>query len=157
MQMSEVRGQRSVTREEIIRAARSLLGTPFLHQGKLKETGFDCRGYLIAILHEFGIEPRHQHRDDYPRHPDPKEFRAALESELDLVPVADLKRADVVLLRELNQTDEEATHCGVIDEGPYGRLLLHTTWRHERCVEEPYRDAYQRLTVAAFRFPGVID
>ena len=149
----------------IVAAARSFVGIPFRHQGRDPETGLDCRGLLFAICAKLGHQPRHQHRDDYARDPDPKEFRAGLESELDLIwegPTSDLRPptsvfpGDVFLIRFPRATPEEATHCGVLADGLYEPMLIHSFCNGYAgaVIEEPLR-RWQEYLVAAFRFPGV--
>lgn len=47
-----------VTREAIIAAARSWLGTPYHHQASLKGVGSDCLGLIRGIWRElYGPEP----------------------------------------------------------------------------------------------------
>jgi len=148
-------GPAPITRDAIVAAARSFLGVPFRHQGVDPETGLDCRGLLIAVARKLGHEPRHEHRMNYKRHPDPAEFRAALESELEEIAVSDADDGDVVLVRALKQKPEEATHAGILASGRYERMIIHATDSDRQVLEEPYRPGHVRLAVAAFRFPGV--
>jgi NlpC/P60 family putative phage cell wall peptidase len=47
-----------VTREAIVKAARSWLGTPYHHQASLKGAGADCLGLIRGIWRElYGPEP----------------------------------------------------------------------------------------------------
>lgn len=61
-------------REQIVAEAQTWLGTPYHHQGCLKNVGVDCGMILVAVFHAVGlipqIDPRpyphdwHLHRDD---------------------------------------------------------------------------------------------
>ena len=144
-----------ITRKAIIAAANKFVDVPFRHQGRDAEFGLDCRGLLFAISSALGHTPRHQHRDNYQVNPDPKEFRAGLENELEETPVADALPGDVLLLRELRQQPGEETHVGVLVPGDYELMLIHATWFNERVVKEPLRPGHRRLASAAFRFPGL--
>ncbi len=44
-----------ISRANIVSTARSYLGTPFQHQGRLKGVGVDCVGLLIGIARELGV------------------------------------------------------------------------------------------------------
>jgi NlpC/P60 family putative phage cell wall peptidase len=47
-----------VTREAIVKAARSWLGTPYHHQASVKGVGADCLGLIRGIWRElYGAEP----------------------------------------------------------------------------------------------------
>jgi NlpC/P60 family putative phage cell wall peptidase len=43
------------TRADIIAYARTLLGTPYRHQGRLPGVGLDCVGVLVAVATHFGL------------------------------------------------------------------------------------------------------
>lgn len=49
-----------VTRDDIIREARALIGVPFLHQGRDRVLGLDCVGVLAAVADALEIP----HSDD---------------------------------------------------------------------------------------------
>lgn len=41
---------------EILGAARSMLGTPFHHQGRLPGVGLDCAGLIVCAFRAVGVE-----------------------------------------------------------------------------------------------------
>ncbi len=41
-------------REDFVRVARSYIGTPFHHQGRLPGVGLDCAGVIVCALAECG-------------------------------------------------------------------------------------------------------
>ena len=43
-----------MTRDELINSARSYLGTPFHHQGRLPHVGLDCAGLVVCAASENG-------------------------------------------------------------------------------------------------------
>lgn len=160
-----------VTRAAIVEAAHGFIGVPFRHQGRDPRFGVDCRGLFFAIAAQLGIQPRHEHRNDYDRNPDPKEFRAALESEFDLlVEIADraslkhppldlslVQPGDIFLIRFPRCTPEEATHGAVFaGDGPFEPMLIHAYSNdHDGAViKEPLR-RWEPYLVAAFTWPGL--
>ncbi len=44
----------TINRVEIVAVARSWLGTPWIHQGRLKDIGVDCGGLIISLGKELG-------------------------------------------------------------------------------------------------------
>ncbi len=46
----------SVAREHIVQIARSWLGTPFVHQGRVKGKGCDCLGLVLGVGAEAGVK-----------------------------------------------------------------------------------------------------
>ncbi len=43
---------------DIIRTARSYIGTPFHHHGRLKNIGVDCLGLLIGVAKELNLNDK---------------------------------------------------------------------------------------------------
>lgn len=44
-------------REKVIQEARSWLGTPYHHEGRVKGVGVDCAMLLVAVYHACGLIP----------------------------------------------------------------------------------------------------
>lgn len=42
-------------KEQIIAKAREFIGTPYLHQGRVKGAGIDCCGLVIQVAKELGL------------------------------------------------------------------------------------------------------
>ena len=56
--LSKAERENIARREEIVRLARSWIGTPYQHQGSLKGVGADCLGLLRGVWREaVGEEP----------------------------------------------------------------------------------------------------
>lgn len=151
--------QAIITREAIVAAARSFLGVKYRHQGVDPESGVDCRGLLICVAGRLGVQTKDEHRMNYKRQPDPDEFRAALEGELERIPIADAGPGDVLHLFFPRQGPEEATHAGILAAGQYEPLMLihaFATRLGGSVIEEPLR-RWERYVAGAFRFPGMAD
>lgn len=43
------------TRNDVVETARSFIGTPFVHQGRLPGVGLDCVGVLLAVADKLSI------------------------------------------------------------------------------------------------------
>lgn len=71
------------TRADIIAYARTLIGTPFDHQGRLPGVAIDCGGVLVAIASHFSLP--HNDFINYQRQPAPALFREVLLENLDQV------------------------------------------------------------------------
>lgn len=139
-------------RDAIIREARSLIGVPFVHQGRDARFGVDCRGMLLVIADRIGYRLSREWRSDYARNPDGAEFREALEAELQSLPSLEYAQpGDVFLIRFPRQTSGEATHVAMLAEGPYESMLIHSyaTDAGGQVTEEPRR-RWEPYLVAAF-------
>lgn len=56
-----------MTRDDVIREARALCGTPFHHQARLPGVGIDCVGVGVCVARALGIAVIDS--NDYPRRP----------------------------------------------------------------------------------------
>ncbi|MDQ3819361.1 MAG: NlpC/P60 family protein [Acidobacteriota bacterium] len=152
--MSEMALQ--IRREDVVRAARSLLGVPWVHQGDDPAYGVDCKGMLISMAASFNY-PVKPYSKDYRRRSPGAELRAHLESEMDEIAVEEVRAGDCVLIKF--PRDEEARHVGLIADGLYERTIIHAYEPNEgkgRVLEEPFR-RWRPYVVAAFRWKGIVD
>jgi cell wall-associated NlpC family hydrolase len=145
-----------ITREDIVREARSLLGVPFKHQNSDPRTGgVDCRGVLEWIAHKLTGRPLPVH--DYRRQPSGQEFYEKLKAEMDELLLDDAREGDVVLIKFPRA--EEARHAGVLAQGPYELMIIHAFEREMpgKVIEGTYRGWPRKCAVTAFRFRGLVD
>lgn len=64
----------TMERHAVVQEARSWLGTPYHHQGRVKGAGVDCGTFLLEVFHRAGLIPHvdpgpyshdwHMHRED---------------------------------------------------------------------------------------------
>lgn len=77
----------SITRTELIEAARKYVGVPYAHQGRSAEVGLDCGGLLLLMGRDTGISSL-EHLG-YATRPDGETFERLLDEELDRLPVVE--------------------------------------------------------------------
>lgn len=146
----------TVTREDIQREARALVGVPFKHQHSDPATGgLDCRGLLEYLA--FRLYGRPIPLRDYRRRPSGREFYEQLAAEMDEILPREARAGDVVMIQL--PRDDEPRHAGVLAEGPFELMIIHAFERDEpgEVIEEPFRGWPQRRARHAFRFRGVVD
>jgi cell wall-associated NlpC family hydrolase len=110
--------------EEIIRRARSLVGTPFRPQGRDPTIGLDCVGLILCV---FGI-PADSVPGDYRMR---GQHRRLIQAKLEpwFGPVAQVERGDVLLCSVSRDQLHLAISCG--------RSFVHADARFRRIVEVP--------------------
>lgn len=155
----------SITRADIVREARAVIGVPFKHQHSDPSTGgLDCRGLLEWIAFRLTNRPLPEVHN-YRREPDGREFYDRLKAEMDEIALEDAREGDVVMIKF--PRDDEARHAGVLTRGPgvegpdsEGELMIVHAFERERpgqVVEQPFRGWPQKCATAAFRFRELAD
>lgn len=140
----------TVTRQDIIAAARTYLGTPHHHQGRLRGVGVDCIGLISGVGKALGLTG-HDHRR-YSRHPD----GVTLIRELDkgLVWMKGCKcnaEPGDVLVFWMDRAKKKPQHVAILTD--YG--MIHTHQGVGKVVEHRFTGAWARRLVAVYRFPGI--
>lgn len=90
-------------RNEIVLQAREWLGTPFVHQGRLKNEGCDCLGLIMGVASELGLKinniPISEYDEkNYPRVPDGKKLQEKLSEILFKKEKFNAKAGDIFLM-----------------------------------------------------------
>lgn len=136
-----------MTRQEIIDAARQLLGTPWQHQGRVPGIGIDCAGVIIHILKLNGIDYDVQ---GYGRQPDGNMTKHA-DACLRRIRKEDVQPGDVLVFRvkRLPQHIAILTDKGILHANERGGGGL------SKVVETGLSNAWRAHIVAAYAFPWV--
>jgi NlpC/P60 family putative phage cell wall peptidase len=153
-----------VTREAIVAAARSWLGTPYHHQASLKGVGSDCLGLIRGIWRElYGPEPEAMppYTRDWGNATGSETLLAAAGrhlTELDDISAAGLGDVLVFRMRDAGV----AKHAGIIVARPAsggvergGPSRLVHAQEGLGVIEIEFGRWWRRRAAAAFRFPGV--
>ena len=90
-----------LTRAAILTEARSWIGTPWQHQGRLKGVAADCAGMVIEVGKTCGCVPDDGtgDRTDYSMAADPVRMKAALDLMFDRIFLTELKPADILWMK----------------------------------------------------------
>lgn len=78
-----------VSRADLIAEARTWIGTPWIHQGRLKGIATDCVGVVICVPRALGLMPPDFDITGYARDPQPQVMIGYLELYLDRVEPGD--------------------------------------------------------------------
>jgi cell wall-associated NlpC family hydrolase len=153
----------SVTRADVVDAARRYLGAPLRHQGRYHRA-FDCVGLVLAVAEDLAltdVDGRPIRRTDYDRYgPQPVDRAVERECARRLLPgtldaLDALGAGDVVTLR----APFAVCHVGIIsrlEAGDAGDLAVIHAWPGaHKVVEHRIDDAWFRRISAVFQFPTV--
>lgn len=140
-----------MTRAEVVAEARSWIGTPFVHQARLKGIGVDCIGLISQTAKAKGL--LQADATDYSRTPDPARMRSALTQHLDPVPFKDIQPADILWFRVISQPQ----HVGLVTEVTPKLRMVHAYSRKKmnQCIEQDVGGFWRSRIVGCFRFRGL--
>ena len=135
----------TVTREQFVAEARTWLGTPYQHQGRLKGIACDCIGLVICTAQALGLTEFDIR--DYGRRPDGR-LRPVMESHMKKVPLFDAQAADVILF--VWQT--VPLHVGILTDRDH---FIHAYLPNRAVVESRLDGKMRSQVVAAYHLPEV--
>jgi NlpC/P60 family putative phage cell wall peptidase len=156
---------------QIVRIARSWLGTPYVHQASLKGVGCDCLGLLRGIWRElYGEEPEEipPYSLDWAEATGAETLYTALERHCREVTPEQIAAGDIALFRMLPRGP--AKHCGFVASKDLtspnagrserealrvgGALTLIHSRQNKRVSEEPLSAFWRDRLAFAFRLRG---
>lgn len=141
-----------MTRDEIVRSAKSWLGTPYRHQASRKGVGTDCLGLLRGVWRELiGPEPQEMppYTPDWAEALNEETLLQAARDHLVEIPLGTVRRGDVLLFRM--GLGHPAKHCGIVSGTD---RLIHAYWGRAVC-ETRLVPWWTRRCAGGFQFPGV--
>lgn len=130
--------------DDIIKAARACLDTPFKHQGRLPGRALDCAGLIVAVAQAIGAD----YRDvaGYGRSPAGNLLQAALDAQpcLHGVPVLERQSGDVLLMR----FDGDPQHLAICA----GETIIHSYAQVGKVCEHRMAAVWAARIVRVYRF-----
>jgi cell wall-associated NlpC family hydrolase len=132
----------------IVTKAREYLGTPWMHQGRVKHHGVDCVGLLVCVCRELGVVAPDWDVKGYSRIPDGKELMRHLHENLAYIERSDMVPGSVVCVA----FDKHPQHVGIVGDYIHGGLsLIHADSRAGRVVEHRLLLGSTMRYVSAFK------
>lgn len=141
---------------DIVARARSYLGTPFAHRGRLPGVGLDCVGVGICVARDEGLKPRDFDVPPYLMVPDGVTLLKHCREHMDQVTQAQMRAGDMIIVRRGHLPQ----HAGILGDyaaAPGALSIIHSTNEPEyhRVIEQRLMFHNKLRFVAAFRFRGV--
>lgn len=142
-----------IKRADIITAARSYIGTPFVHQGRNRATGLDCIGLIWNVARDVGYD--YQMVNNYSSSPNGARVRAGADNAL-LTPERQgynkLMPGDVFLVWV--SRPGEPQHFGVVGTMSGYLTAIHAFQKVGRVVEHRLVDFWQDRYFKTYLIPG---
>lgn len=125
--------------EAAIQAGRDVIGTPFEHQGRTVETGLDCSGLMLLMMHAGGWvarNPEVTYTTDYSRHGSWRNILKGLQCEGYQIALEDAVPMDLILIH-WSDHDLPQHFAMVTDRTKDGLYVIHT--HHSMPVVKEHR------------------
>lgn len=136
-------------RADVVRIARSYIGTRFHHQARLKGVGIDCLGLVVCVANELGLDTSSDRRD-YPRRPNGDLIPSLGGSGLILKPVnAPYVPGEIIVLR----MNGLPWHCAILGDANR-KTIIHAFAPRKKVIESDLGN-WEGEIVARYDFPGV--
>ena len=144
-----------ITRKQIVEAARSMIGTPWVHQGRSESAGVDCLGLVIVLGYKLGYLEDFDYFV-YHRQPDGITLLRELRKKLDEIKPEDIGLGDIVVIKFPGERLPQ--HVGIVVNGERERMIIHAlkTKNTSEVVEEPLARWIPRIT-HAFKLRNIIE
>ena len=134
-----------ITRDQIIEEARSWLGTPFRHQGRVKGVGCDCAGLVVGVASALGLADFTEVA--YGRNPRPQKMGAVLDEYLTKKPLYEALPGDVIWMA----FGKDPMHLAIKTD--YG--MIHSTSEIGKVVEHGIDDLWNSRFRECYAFRGI--
>jgi len=144
-----------ITRVDVINEALTWLGTPWLHQARLKGIGADCIGFIGGVAVALGISgaaewARTPDFHNYGPQPQAKLMLLGCARFLDPIAIADVQPADVLMLR----FEREPMHFALVSSlAPL--YVIHALSTAGKVVQHRVDATWANRIVRAWRFRGL--
>jgi NlpC/P60 family putative phage cell wall peptidase len=131
---------------DVVRVARTWLGTPYHHQGRLKGVGVDCAGLLVGVARELGLSQFDA--TGYSGRPDGDSLIRVCQEQMTPIPLEELLSGDVLLFK----FEAHAGHLGIYLGN---NTLIHSYLPRRRVVEHSLDAWWWGQVAGQYRLPGV--
>ncbi len=139
----------AVTRADVIAEARSWIGTPFKHQGRLKGVGVDCGGLLICVGKALGVSDFDT--TGYARVPYGRQLMVHCDEHLTRIGRDEFGPGDVLVMRWRRVPQ----HVAIVADGGFPCSIIHAFDQVGRVVEHRLDETWAARIMQAYRVPGV--
>ena len=140
------------SRDDVVREARSWLGTPWVHQHSERGIATDCAGLVVGVARRLGLVDEGFRLHGYTRAPDGS-MTSICDQHMQRIGRDEMAPGDVVVMR----VDKLPQHLGIV--APYihgGLAIIHASnTGTKRVVEHRLMFGPRLRFVAAYRLPGV--
>lgn len=138
-----------MTGYDVAEAARRMLGTPWMHQGRMPGVALDCAGMVICVARELGIVAPDYDVNGYSRVPDGSMLTIC---DRMLTPAPEPVIGCVLAL----EIYKDPQHLGIVGQYRHGGLsIIHAASKAGRVIETRLMFATNQRLRGVYLFPGI--
>jgi cell wall-associated NlpC family hydrolase len=146
--------------EEIVREARSWVGTPYRHQGKVRGRAVDCVGLILGVGHALALLDISREEwatfAGYTRTPNPRKMGEAMELFLERLELEPGEEPPAGAIGWFGWRDELPMHLAIIARFEGRATMIHAYSHAERCVEHGFVAEWPERVVSWWAYPGTL-
>jgi len=138
-----------VTRSNIVEVAKTYIGTPFHHLGRVKNIGIDCVGIILGVAEELNIvlivHP------EFKRYGKASKQRPLLEYMNEQFIKLERREVGSIAVSWYDIQTKNPSHLGIVT--PIG--MIHTNGHLKITIEEQWSPKWTTRTVGYYKYLGV--
>ena len=139
-----------MTGQQISDTAKTYVGTPFHHLGRMKNVGIDCIGIILGVAEELSI-PLTIH-SEFRRYGRSSRQRPLLDYMDEQFIGINKREVGSIAVSWFDHKTKEPSHLGIVT----GIGMVHTNGHLGIAIEEHWSPMWAMRIVGFFRYPGVI-
>jgi cell wall-associated NlpC family hydrolase len=146
-------GVEHLKRGIIVEVARSMIDTPWRHQGRVPGKALDCTGLIVKVGHLAHVLSEEVDYTRYNRYPDPDDLRRHLAKFAVRKRWEDRKVGDIIefAVEHVNFP----CHLGILTEKEGVPYLIHAQMMRRKVVEHEFSEDWVKQATKVFKYPGV--
>lgn len=139
-----------IKRSAIVACARTYLGTPFKHQGRIRGLALDCVGLPICVARDLGLNVPDY--NNYGAQQIDGQVLRECKKHLIEIDIEAMQPGDVICCRI-----PIPSHTAIVSDLPPGLGMIHAYASNGKVVEHTIDFHWRKRIAGVFLFPGVED
>ena len=135
---------------KVVEIAREYIGTPYIHQARVKGHGIDCAGLLICVAKELGVCPADYDSNEYAWLTDGAQLISELEKWCSRIANGQLEPGDIAVFDVIGSPQ----HAAFIGDHPTGLSMIHAYPVAGEVIEHRFDERWKGRLLSRWRLNG---
>lgn len=138
-----------IDKKEVVKIAKTYVGTPFHHLGRVKGHGIDCVGIILCVAKELGIKLIiHDEFQNYGRRTRQRPLVDYMDEQFICLQKREIGS---IAVSWYNRRTKEPSHLGIVTNVG----MVHTNGHLKVVIEEHWSPKWAFRIVGYYKYPGV--